>query len=579
LASGALAKRRTEITVINNPIEKLLFLPALIAYSAMTLSRERKELQPGGAGGRHTKDRGNGLAWSLDNDDSKDSNPVTPNITGNRLVSVEELTSIGTISSCCSSAGGSTTETALDDFAAYLQENTGTMNGITAQQHLQNWKEGRGKELLDCNSMRKMPFMLHESRTGIASTFSWQRDGGDEYHDRDIWLIPKKMMHGKRDTSHHSKFPARAADFEENVRLVISMQMNGAGGEEAAALLGMLNVPGGARMRHTHFTAIEQELAKVEINVAQEAIRAGLDEEIKRTVNATMDLSYEEWVALPIKSRPRVGLAVSFDAGWQKRSSGNTYDSLSGHAAFYGQQTRLVIALAIMSKRCTTCDKAHELERKVPEHNCPKNHEGSSKSMEPLAAVKLLKFIFYNSHSYVRLMVMDDDSSTVANCRHSYAEKIKAGIMTAEEWPRTDSGSKKKDAGLLPLEVPEPDNAADPTHRAKCVASKVFSLQKIHGRKGTDVTNIDANRIKLYWGHWQKQSRNLPFDEFKRKSNAVVDHLFDDHTFCSDEWCPVLKAQAKQCEYKGVYRNKVKHAREYEQIKTALASSLRLTKE
>jgi hypothetical protein len=155
----------------------------------------------------------------------------------------------------------------------------------------------------------------------------------------------------------------------------------------------MLNVPGGARMRHTHFTAIEQELAKVEINVAQEAIRAGLDEEIKRTVNATMDLSYEEWVALPIKSRPRVGLAVSFDAGWQKRSSGNTYDSLSGHAAFYGQQTRLVIALAIMSKRCTTCDKAHELERKVPEHNCPKNHEGSSKSMEPLAAVKLLKFI------------------------------------------------------------------------------------------------------------------------------------------------------------------------------------------
>jgi hypothetical protein len=98
------------------------------------------------------------------------------------------------------------------------------------------------------------------------------------------------------------------------------------------------------------------------------------------------------------------------------------------------------------------------------------------------------------------------------------------------------------------------------TELSKCVASKVFSLQKSHGRKGTDIMNIDANRIKLYWGHWQKQSLNLPFDKFKHKSNAVIEHLFDDHTFCSDEWCPVLKAQAKQREYKGMYRNKVKHA-------------------
>jgi hypothetical protein len=64
--------------------------------------------------------------------------------------------------------------------------------------------------------------------------------------------------------------------------------------------------------------------------------------------------------------------------------------------------------------------------------------------MEPLAAIKLLKFVFYNSHSYVRLMVMDDDSSTVANCKHSYNEKIKAGLMSMMEWPKTNSGTKKK---------------------------------------------------------------------------------------------------------------------------------------
>jgi hypothetical protein len=81
---------------------------------------------------------------------------MTPNITGNHLVSVEELTSIGTISSSCSSAGGSTTKAALDDFAVYLQENMGTMTGITSQQQhlIQNWKDGRGKELLDCNFLK-----------------------------------------------------------------------------------------------------------------------------------------------------------------------------------------------------------------------------------------------------------------------------------------------------------------------------------------------------------------------------------------------------------------------------------------
>jgi hypothetical protein len=182
------------------------------------------------------------------------------------------------------------------------------------------------------------------------------------------------------------------------------MQMNGAGGEEAAAVLGMLNMPGGAQFQNVHFMAIEQE---VEILIAQDAIRAGVDQEIQRTVEVTMDVSYEQWLSLPPKMRQRVGLAVSFDAGWQKRSSGNAYDSLSGHAVFIGQHTQLVIALAIMSKRCRTCDQARELEGEVPEHNCPKNHEGSNKSMEPLAAIKLLRFVFYNSHSYVSLSYGD----------------------------------------------------------------------------------------------------------------------------------------------------------------------------
>jgi hypothetical protein len=56
------------------------------------------------------------------------------------------------------------------------------------------------------------------------------------------------------------------------------------------------------------------------------------------------------------------------------------------------------------------------------------------------------------------------------------------------------------------------------------------------GGHGTNVTSVDAHCIKSYWGHWQKQSRNKPFDEFKHNSNAVIEHLFNDHSYCSDEW-------------------------------------------
>jgi hypothetical protein len=537
----------------------------------MPLSCALRKLQSGGAGGRATRDQGDASVWWTNHvNDPVEGESVTHKITGNRLIDVEALAAVSTLS--YSSISSTRTEAALDDFVTYLQEN-GAIDGITTQQHLQNWKEGRGKELLD-SDVKKIPLELHESRTGIASSFSWKCTSESNGHDDDIWFIPKKML-GKRDTSIRSHSP-RVPDFEHNARLVIAMQMNGSGGEDAAAVLGMLNMPGGARMRHTNFIAIEQEIAQVEIEVAHDAIRAGLDEEIKRTVEETMgDMTYEQWRALSDEERPRIGLVASFDTGWQKRSSGNTYDSLSGHAAFYGQRTGLMIALKIMSKKCTTCDRAAKFESEVvPEHNCPKNHEGSSKSMEPLAAVELLKSIYDHGNCYISTIVSDDDSTTAANCKHSHQARIDAGDMTVAEWPRTASGAKKKDAGLLPLDIPEPENAADPTHRAKCAVAKIFGLKKTHGTKGTDVTYLDAHRLKMYWGHWQKQSRNKPFDEFKRNSNAVIEHLFDDHTYCSHEWCPVLKAQAKLQEYKGVYRCKVKHAREYEQIKSALAPYL-----
>ena len=126
----------------------------------MPLSREIKELQSqGGAGHRPTRD-GYGSAWHLetdsnDNADSKDNNPMTPNITGNRLVSVEELTSIGTISSCCSSASGSTTEAEKGQTSRILMRIALSFIGATGRNnretyHLTNPNTSQMPSLITC---------------------------------------------------------------------------------------------------------------------------------------------------------------------------------------------------------------------------------------------------------------------------------------------------------------------------------------------------------------------------------------------------------------------------------------------
>ena len=47
-----------------------------------------------------------------------------------------------------------------------------------------------------------------------------------------------------------------------------------------------------------------------------------------------------------------VKLTVSFDMGWNKRSFGNRYDSLSGHAFYIGCLSQKNICAIVTAKQC-----------------------------------------------------------------------------------------------------------------------------------------------------------------------------------------------------------------------------------
>ena len=131
--------------------------------------------------------------------------------------------------------------------------------------------------------------------------------------------------------------------------------------------------------------------------------------------------------------------------GWSKRSSGNRYDSLSGHALMIGCLSKYIITAVVSSKLCRLCSLSEGNGIAPPQHVCPRNYEGSSKAMEADAALQLYTKLYesLNKCLYLKAIVADDDSSMRALLKHKTTN------------PK----------GRLPQEMLEPEWLADPSHR------------------------------------------------------------------------------------------------------------------
>ena len=84
--------------------------------------------------------------------------------------------------------------------------------------------------------------------------------------------------------------------------------------------------------------------------------------------------------------------------------------------------------------------------------------------------------------------------------------------------------------------------------------------------------------MKTYWGSMLKQIRYLDWEKeeekIKEKVLAPVEHLFNNHQFCDEKWCYVLKAQKEGKPYvpevsKPLY-DKVVDPKMYQQLKKAV---------
>ena len=140
-------------------------------------------------------------------------------------------------------------------------------------------------------------------------------------------------------------------------------------------------------------------------------------------------MSYDEWISMDKETRPTVLLTISLDMGWQKRSSGRTYDSLSGHCFAIGGLRKKIIKVFVTTKHCRACEnrKTKGME-KVEHEDCPANYVGSSKGMESEAIVEMIRSGYKDDDGFiVGFICMDDDLTTRSQLKHSWTDKIANG--------------------------------------------------------------------------------------------------------------------------------------------------------
>ena len=118
-----------------------------------------------------------------------------------------------------------------------------------------------------------------------------------------------------------------------------------------------------------------------------------------------------------------IGMTAGYDMGWQRRSSGRSYSSRSGHGALIGKESGLILDFGTRISNCKQCE-VNKSTGSEKAHDCRLNWGGTSKAMESDLAVSLLK----NTHSenqHVSTIIGDDDTTTMSKVQKQVPFPVK----------------------------------------------------------------------------------------------------------------------------------------------------------
>ncbi|XP_062620759.1 uncharacterized protein LOC134282046 [Saccostrea cucullata] len=225
--------------------------------------------------------------------------------------------------------------------------------------------------------------IVHEIRYGLGSLLTIRCQLCDG-----MTVVPTAKRHRSPKES-----PWGRKTWDVNTKLALGMLHSGIGERKVANLLSTLNIPPCSK---TTLKKREREIGQAVEEIAHSSCSDAAVRERELTEESPV--------------------SASFDGGWQKRGSGKSYSSLSGHASFIGKKTGKCIAFSTRNKYCRKCDLATKKGCSAEDHGCRKNWEGSSKAIEADMCISMLKNLERNDVS-VGTIIMDNDSTTISRAR------------------------------------------------------------------------------------------------------------------------------------------------------------------
>jgi hypothetical protein len=207
-----------------------------------------------------------------------------------------------------------------------------------------------------------------------------------------------------------------------------------------------------------------------------------------------------------------------------------------------GGITRKPIALCIKSKRCNFCLHWSKNVKNdglvVPVHDCLKNHDGTSGSMEPIACLDMVTDMYNKKFCIVERICCDDDASTRSMLRWSNADHMKNN--NSNEVPKIPISRGKNagklqprpDRGRLPGHIPEPKFVADPNHRRKVLTGELIQLSLAKVADHCTMTRMDSTRLGKGFGYMIRALPNMQQCQYIAAAKAVLEHHFDNHDNC-----------------------------------------------
>lgn len=373
----------------------------------------------------------------------------------------------------------------------------------------------------------------------------------------------------------------RNTDHAINILYVLSFLMSGDGGKEAARVLGLLGLPNDTTMESRTFPTIERRIGPTIRLLTDEIMLENLHDEVeavqKKQGTYNKDI-FELWkrstsanstVDFPIGLYPEV--VVSADFAWNTRGGGNAYNSNSGFGCLVGGETRKPVLSSVKSKYCRACSLGVALDA----HECLKNHDGSSKAMEPKAISEMFMQLFEQFHCLAVFVVTDDDSTVKSRLKYSHEAWLEMNNTTQARRIYSVDGKSYKLApklGVIPTTVPkEPGFYADPNHRKKTLRNELTALAKATNGKNVTMTRCDAIRISHNFGYFCRTLKNLQEEEYKAAAASVLDHHFDKHDQCGP-WCRRKnETAAERAESAKYYRDMKEDAKLYCKLQELLS--------